>query len=345
MIVKRFVLCAAMVMVTFTNHYLAAQDFNLTYTTEFQTDFRKGAKWVNLLRTDFLQSLGNSVNIEVASISVARTSDKKLVDDLQVYSNIEEENLPLALAILGINWHVGASSLFVGIRNLNEDYFNSPCTSLLTNSSCGIFPTLSANYPIANYPVASVGMDYKLKLGNWHMETSIYNGTGYNMFVGKENVFRFCPKTDGILSITSLNYQNNDSGYYMGIALHSGMSAGDESGNSETEEKKKLNTVLWGYAEQKLSSGLYALFQYSINPTEKQGCRSYVGSGLVMRYKKIEGGVFADYADFTTEHEWASELTCKFLFGKSGYVQPAFHLIANTRECNWVGLIRLGYEI
>lgn len=81
MIVKRFVLCAAMVMVTFTNHYLAAQDFNLTYTTEFQTDFRKGAKWVNLLRTDFLQSLGNSVNIEVASISVARTSDKKLVDD------------------------------------------------------------------------------------------------------------------------------------------------------------------------------------------------------------------------------------------------------------------------
>ena len=91
MIVKRFVLCAAMVMVIFTNHYLAAQDFNLTYTTEFQTDFRKGAKWVNLLRTDFLQSLGNSVNIEVASISVARTSDKKLVDDLQVYSNIEEE--------------------------------------------------------------------------------------------------------------------------------------------------------------------------------------------------------------------------------------------------------------
>ena len=64
------------------------------------------------------------------------------------------------------------------------------------------------------------------------------------------------------------------------------------------KKRKKLNTVLWGYAEQKLSSGLYALFQYSINPTEKQGCRSYVGGGLVMRYKKIEGGVFADYAVF-----------------------------------------------
>ena len=36
MIVKRFVLSAAVVMVTFTNHYLAAQDFNLTYTTELQ---------------------------------------------------------------------------------------------------------------------------------------------------------------------------------------------------------------------------------------------------------------------------------------------------------------------
>ena len=80
------------------------------------------------------------------------------------------------------------SSLFIGIRNVNEDYFTSPCTALFTNSSCGIFPTISANYPIANYPVASVGIDYKLNLNKWFLETSIYNGTGYRNLSGNRKL-------------------------------------------------------------------------------------------------------------------------------------------------------------
>lgn len=347
--VKKRIVLGALAMAAISSHCLKAQDFGLTYTTELQTDFGQKVNWVNLLRTDFSQPLSRKVVFHVASISVARTSEERLANDLQTFSNIEEENIPLALAVLGMEWQMGKSVLFIGIRNLNEDYFTSDCTSLFTNSSCGIFPTLSANYPIANYPVASVGIDYKLDLGNWELETSLYNGTGYRKWAGRENIFRFCPSADGILSVTSINYQRNGSGYYMGIALRSGMPVGDEDGIEtqvqEEKQKRILNTVVWAYAEQRLASRLYGMCQYSLNPTEHTGCRSYVGAGLIWHCGQTEGGVFADYADFTSEHEWASELTWKIPCLKSGYVQPALHLIRNTHECKVIGLLRLGYFI
>lgn len=327
---------------------LAAQEFGLTYTTELQTDFKKGTNWVNLLRTDFSLPIGEHFRADLATISTAKTREDRLVDDLLTFSNIEEGNIPLALSILGLNCQIGKSSLFFGIRNLNEDYFTSPCTSLFTNSSCGIFPTISTNYPIANYPVASVGLDYKLELKHWTFESSLYNGTGYRNFTGRENVFRICPKSDGILSVTSINYQNNDNGYYFGFALHDGLPVGDEEGSErqETAEKKKeLNTVLWGYAEQRIFPHVHMLLQYSISPTEKKGCRNYAGAGFVFQCKNTTGGIFTGYADFKDKYEWVSELTWQIPCWKNGYIQPTLHFIKNNQEKAVIGLLRFGYTI
>ena len=46
-----------------------------------------------------------------------------------------------------------------------------------------------------------------------------------------------------------------------------------------------------------------------------------------------------------TGHEWASELTCKMCCLKNMYIQPALHLIKNSRMFAWAGLFRFGYEI
>lgn len=210
--------------------------------TELQTDFQGGYNWVNLFRTDFQWAIARQIHLNAGTISTVKTLEKRLANDLQTFSNIEEENIPLAIAVLGLDWQVGNSTLFMEIRNLNEDYFTSACTSLFTNSSCGIFPTLSANYPIANYPVASIGIDYKLLLENWLFETSLYNGTGYRDFTGKENVFRFCPRTDGILSVTSINYRKYGNEYYLGIALHYGLPVGHEMGTEKRKRKRKNKT-------------------------------------------------------------------------------------------------------
>ena len=100
-----------------------AQKLLINYTTELQSDFKKGTNWVNLLRLDFSAPLGQSATLEAATLSTAKTRAESLANDLQTFSNIEEDNHPLAVAILGIRQPMGNSSLFIGIRNLNEDYF------------------------------------------------------------------------------------------------------------------------------------------------------------------------------------------------------------------------------
>ena len=211
-----------------------------------------------------------------ASVSIAQTREEAFMHDLQTFSNIEEENLPFALSMLGIGRETEKYSVFFGIRNVNEDYFTSPCTSLFTNSSCGIFPTLSAETPLANYPVASVGFDGKIRWNRWLFQLSVYNGTGYKQLTGKENVFRFCPKSDGILGMTSLNYEYNGSNYFMGFALRSGMLEHHENGNQRPETEtaeKECARIIWAYAEQRLSSHCSLLLQYSLRTGTPTGCR------------------------------------------------------------------------
>lgn len=331
---EKIVIYVIGIMAALGSHCLMAQEIGLTYTAELQTDFRKKGKLVNLLRADFTQPLGRNVVIEAAAISVSETCEKSLIDDWEGFSNVEAENIPLALGVLGVRWQTGESSVFFGVRNVNEDYFTSPCTSLFTNSSCGIFPTLSANYSIANYPLASVGIDYKWEKNNWKVEASVYNGMGYRMFAGQENVFRFCPESDGVLGVASINYRKQGSDVYVGTALR-----------SEGWKKEDWDAVLWGYIEQKVSVHWSALVQYSADPTTDMGCRSYVGCGLVAHYGRLEGGIFADYADYTTKHEWASELTCRIYCLKNLYIQPALHLVRNSRVCALAGLVRLEIEI
>ena len=105
---------------------------------------------------DFSRTLGKGFRIDLGSISIAKTRPERLIDDRQGFSNIEADNLPFSLSVAGLSFSRGASCLFAGLRNMNEDYFASPVTSLFTNSSCGIFPTIAANYPIANYPLSSL---------------------------------------------------------------------------------------------------------------------------------------------------------------------------------------------
>ena len=109
-------------------HCGLAQELQVSYTTELQSDFKQGSNWVNLLRLNFTHSLSKHTILQAATISTARTRAESLADDFQTFSNIEEENHPLAFATLGIQQQFGHSSLFFGIRNLNEDYFTSPAT-------------------------------------------------------------------------------------------------------------------------------------------------------------------------------------------------------------------------
>lgn len=320
--------------------------FNLGYTTELQTDFRGQTNWVNLLRTETGIEIGKGVKTKLATISICRTSPERLTDDLQTFSNIEEENLPLALAVLGLEWNRNTWIFFIGIRNLNEDYFISEATSLFTNSSCGLFPTISANWPIANYPTASMGADCKRMWNRWLFEISVYNGRGYNRWTCREHPFRFCPTKDGLLTLTSIQYNYHDSNYYLGSALYYGLPLSDESGTemqAKKNERKKIQTTVWTYAEQKVGPNIRLLIQTSHCFAPQATCRNYFGAGLVLQTGKQEVGVVSNYATFDTTYENATELTWKTPLNRYIYLQPTLHLIRNQSRTLLAGLLRVGF--
>lgn len=330
---------------------LAAQELSAEYTTEMQTNLR-AANWVNLLRAEFTCPTGGGFHFDLATVSIARTRSERLADDLQVFSNIEEENCPLALAVAGIRWQGGASTLFAGIRNVNEDYFTSPVTSLFTNSSCGIFPTLSANAPVPNYPLAALGIHYACETEHWQVQASLYNGTAYNRFAERQNVFRFCPASDGLFGIVSLNCMYHDCIYSFGGAIHHGLVVPAEEAAEGLKfpgtlptERRATNIVLWGYAEQRLSSSLHLLLQYSVSPSSGAECSAYAGIGIVKHFRKMQFGLFSDYARFATGTEWATEATVKVALSEKCSLQPALHYIRTIGCWSCVGLLRLEYGI
>lgn len=326
---------------------MASVQVGLEYATEMQTDFKRGINWVNMLRASLSLPLSQRLSVEAATISIAETRAEPLLADLQTFSNIEETNLPLAFALLGVKWEWGRSACFIGIRNMNEDYFASPCTSLFTNSSCGIVPTLSYNFPLPNYPVAAVGLDYKWTTERWQVEGSLYNGMAHNRFTGRENVFRFCPSSDGVVGIASVSYRPNESCYYLGNALYYGVLGHDAESSEEPApamEKKQATWVGWAYAEQQLGQAdWWLLVHASVCPQVASGCRTFAGAGLVTHWRKTEAGCWVDYAHFTGSYEWAAELTWKIPCLKQGYVQPALHFIRNPELRGVAGLLRFGY--
>lgn len=303
-------------------------DFGAELTSELQVANTGMFNFANLLRLQASVPFNGALSWDVSSISTYMTSKESIGGDLQAFSNVDAGNIPFALAVCGLNWEINSSNaLFLGIRNMNEDYFSSPVTSLFTNSSCGIYPTISANSQIANYPMASVGAHYRYEKtfdsaevdvkDALVVQASLYNGMGYNHFTGRENVFRFCPKSDGIFGIAQVEYRRKGSGYFLGG--WTSPSPSDDGG---------LHTVIggWAYAEQQVTDNLSLIAAYSHAVGSFVTCSDFAGLGGKFSWGKCEAGVFTDYAMFTEGAELATELTCKMQVTPNVYIQPTFHM-------------------
>lgn len=311
-------------------------ELGLELTSELQATHRGDFNNANLLRLRVSLPVSRSVTIDVASLSTLMTAEESIGGDLQTFSNIDAINIPFALSVCGIGLQIGKrNSLFMGIRNMNEDYFCSDVTSLFTNSSCGIYPTISANCAIANYPMASVGMHYCYDADRIKVQASVYNGAGYHHISGREKVFRFSPKDDGIFGVAEVAYRNAGSFYSLGTALH-------------TDDDTK--TMPWIYFEQYLCRNLTLIAGYSHAFAEDAECSDFAGLGFRYQAKRCELGMFTDIACFDGGNEYATELTCKIPLSSIIYIQPTVHFIATPSAdgrstfCS-AALLRLGIAL
>lgn len=221
-----------------------AQEFSGELTSEWQWDMNKRTNWVNLLRLNMRLPLANGKGaFEAATLHVAKTKEETILADWQGFSNIEADNMFAAIAVLGYMHTWRNAHLFVGVRNVNEDFFTSNETLLFTNSSCGIFPTIAASYPIANYPFSGLTLYFDVTRGGWTFKNSIYNGMGYNGWKHNDNPFRLNPKQDGIFNISQLEYAYHNAHYFAGLALHTRQyQVDDEGGLAPASEAQKHTT-------------------------------------------------------------------------------------------------------
>lgn len=339
----------------------SAQVVDAIYTTELQYAGKDKCNWVNLLRIEASLPVKNG-SFDMVTQHIYKVRKERIANDWQVFSNIEENNLPGSFAVLGYTHKLGSMSLFAGIRNVNEDFFASPISSLFTNSSCGIFPTLSANYPLPNYPLSALCLDYKLQAGNWYFESSLYNGVACSEFSDNGGVFAFNPRRDGLFSISSLSYESNVGNYFCGYALRNRMYSGYVDGNpiqnsplqAEEEVNNQMNVAWWLYVEQPLckveKKRIDLLAQYSENRSVAIGCRQYAGLGITFSTitsedRKREAGVFMNYAHFTYGYEVACEVTGKWQLTEHLSLQPALHLIKNNQGAYCSGMLRTNWVI
>ncbi len=315
--------------------HLNAADFSVDYTGEFQTSFKK-SNFLNLLHLGAEFQVSNSLTVQVATISVAKCKDEQIVHDLQSFSNIEEDNLVLAPAVCGLGWKIGDYSarhqrykhcheLFFGVRNMNEDYFTSPVTSFFANSSCGVYPPISANLSIANYPMASMCVHYSYDNGRINFMTSLYNGVGYNHFFGRESVFRVSLKSDGVFSISQVEYRRNGSSYFCGNSMLL---------------SRDVVVSPWLYAEQRIGK-CEILAGSSHSFSKNADCKDFIGFGANYELNKLNAGVFIDYARFKEIAESAVELSCRYKLNDSLYIQPIVHLLRTGDKSSFVSCLRV----
>ncbi|MBR6285437.1 MAG: hypothetical protein IKR18_00375, partial [Bacteroidaceae bacterium] len=235
-------------------------------------------------------------------------------------------------------WQIdGRNYLFTGINNVNYDYFVSDVTSLFTNSSCGIFPTVAANSPVANYPVAAIGVHYRYDVEHWQLQASAYNGSGHNKFAGRDNMFRVCPQSDGIFTLAQIVHKRASGNYFLGASYFYGCL-------DESRDHIARSTV-WVYAEQKLSDRLSLIADYSRTLHGTYDCREFVGLGAKYSAADCEWGLFTDYARFAVAQEWATEVTCNIHLSDVFYVQPALHFIRTDDHRVAAGLLRFGVSL
>ena len=320
----------------------------LDYITELQTNFGKKYNWVNLLSlsaelpSEKISSNWANGSFHIHLISINKIFKERIADDLMTFSNIEEDNLLINPFVLGYTHRWQKISLFGGLRNVNNDYFITPYTSLFTNSSAGIFPTLSINYPLANYPLSAVCLHFEYKPTEvWLLKSSLYNGVAHDPRKNVFNSFTVNPHNDGIFSISEINFAQNKCGigrYALGITL--------------TTNEKSIYSA-WVELEQSLYKAIdkeiggivhIGVAQNYGNNDLRPYCRYYnaiggYASGLSGRNDKL--GIYLNMANFADSKEHTLEITWQYPLFKRVSIQPTLHYIATDNNTAIIGLCRL----
>lgn len=341
----------------------AQVNFELEYTTEFQTNFGRNYNWVNLLElsleipSETISRRWSNGTFQIQGMSAFHLFEDRVINDVMNYSNILAERIPFSFSVFGYQHQWGRFSLFAGVRKASEDYFSKPYMSLFTSSSQGMIPTLSFNFPLPDYPFSAMCLHAEFQITeNWFFKTSLYNGVAHSPERNPFRSFIVDPRNDGLFSISQITYSQNRIGrglYSLGFAAHTSGGIGPSFyANIEQtlfeNERREIGLVLQGgfapFSETTILQTFEGLILYEYQ------CRSFfaIGGyfrGFLSRDKRDVFGVYFNAANFVETRERSLEITWNYQLREWLAIQPTFHIVRTGNETRNVGMLRFVLSI
>lgn len=99
---------------------------------------------------------------------------ENLIGDIQIASNIEGKAHNFIYELL-ISYKINNFDITVGMHDLNSEFIVSNYASNFINSSFGIFPTVSINFPTSIYPITTFGGLISFSRHRFDIAGGVYN--------------------------------------------------------------------------------------------------------------------------------------------------------------------------
>ncbi len=356
MLLASFCLCATSVCAQTTSIADTLQqspwvDYSLSVITEGQwnmTHHRGG--WANRLDAVLGVRLWRDARFEASILSTFQPTDA-VADVCQDFSNINAPNRPLRLVHFGLQQQFISQKLtaYVGLRQADEDYFNTPMAGLSTGASCGCVPTVNDNYHINVFPLTALTLHLSYAPNDsWLVQASVYNGNAYDTL---DRSFRFRPHRDGLISLGSVSYtgkQHTDDGFAPTYVL--GWNFGKHF--RETSQRRHPQMGFWLTAEQPITQigrvDVAAAATFSHQFKDPEVAKTYYNATLSLGHLTRKGGNLAfvfNRAYYRDAHESNFETTFLMPLGKGFSIQPALHHYSTSGNKQWLGQLRVMLDL
>ena len=195
---------------------------------------------------------GGVFNVEVLSTHGKGISTTTLYD-FQGICGIEAGNHALLAWELWYYQQIGKFAIRGGLMNINSDFMSQPFTDAFSGGSYAVFPTLSLNYSLPNYPTAGFGLSFSYRFNkNWQALTSLFNGRVSDIDANNRFAmdWRLNPRKDGFLSISEVKYISDSTQFPahifgVGVVFHNK----DFSSIQKSDKSYKNNYALYAFGE------------------------------------------------------------------------------------------------
>ena len=242
---------------------------------QFEFDTKKAGIWKGgQLHLNAANTHGSSPSIDY-------------IGDMQVASNIEAGNHTFFQEL----WYkqtLGNIDFTIGLQDLNIQFANTGNGALFLNSSFGILPTISGNFPAPVYPLTSLGFTCKWTTSEKiALLGAVYDGCPTDFQNNPYNLNWRLNSEDGLLFISEIQFStspNNLPGTFkLGFYSHNHW-FGKLANPEETDSKVGNNIGIYVIADQMIwqlnQKAMGAFIQMGYGPSQSSQNYFYFGAGL-----------------------------------------------------------------